>query len=60
MLGFIEWVEINRKKKANKKKNGEQYCAQGSGEKGNVDHINKVDLSNQEIQSADVHYFPEP
>ncbi len=59
MLGFIDWLQEEALKKK-RKKNGEQHNTQGSGEVGNVNYKGQVDRSNQEIQSADVHYFPEP
>lgn len=59
MLSFIEWLQSEEIQKK-RKKNGEQHNTQGSGEVGNVNHKGQADRSNQEIQSADVHYFPEP
>lgn len=59
MLGFKDWLqeEVLKKKR---KKNGEQHGNQGSGKIGDVDHQGKADRSNQEVQSADVYFFPEP
>jgi hypothetical protein len=59
MLSFIEWLQSEEIQKK-RKKNGEQYSNQGSGKSGNVDHQGEINGSNQEIQSADVHYIPEP
>ena len=59
MLSFIDWLREEAIKKK-RKKNGEQYSNQGSGKVGNVDHQGQVDRSNQEVQSADVYFFPEP
>jgi hypothetical protein len=59
MLSFIDWLREEAIKKK-RKKNGEQHSNQGSGKVGNVDHQGQVDRLNQEVQSADVHYFPEP
>ena len=59
MLGFTEWL-YNEEIQKKRKRNGEQHSNQGSGKVGDVDHQGQVDRSNQEVQSADVHYFPEP
>lgn len=59
MLCFTEWLH-NEEIQKKRKRNGEQYSNQGSGKVGDVDYQGQVDRSNQEVQSADVHYFPEP
>jgi hypothetical protein len=59
MLSFINWLNEEALKKK-RKKNGEQHGNQGSGKVGDVDHQGQADRSNQEVHSADVHYFPEP
>jgi hypothetical protein len=59
MLGFKDWVKEEALKKK-RKKDGEHHSNQGSGKIGNVDHQGQADRSNQEVHSADVHYFPEP
>ena len=59
MLSFIDWLREEAIKKK-RKKNGEQHSNQGSGKVGNVDHQGQVDRLNQEVQSADVYFFPEP
>lgn len=59
MLSFREWLrEASNKKKD--KKNGKQHNHQGSGTLGNVHHQGEADRPHQEVQSADVHFFPEP
>ena len=59
MVGFIDWLNEEAIKKK-RKKNGEQYDNQGSGKIRNVDHQGQVDRSNQEVESNNIHVFPEP
>jgi len=59
MLSFIDWLHEEALKKK-RKKNGEQHGNQGSGKVGDDNHQGQVDRANQEVHSADVHYFPEP
>lgn len=59
MLSFIEWLQSEEIQKK-RKKNGEQYSNQGSGTIRNVSYQGQTDRVNQEVQSADIHYFPEP
>jgi hypothetical protein len=58
MMGFLEWVEFNKKKKQKEEKNVGSI-SQSSKENGNVDHKGQADRFNQEIPSTVVHYFPE-
>ena len=59
MLSFINWLQEEvLKKKRNK--NGEQHGNQGAGKVGNVDQQREVNRSNQEVQSNNIHVFPEP
>ena len=59
MMGFIEWVEFNRKRKTKEQKN-EQPTHQGNAEIGNVYQQRKTAGIDPSIQSAIVHHFPEP
>jgi hypothetical protein len=59
MLSFIEWLQSEEIQKK-RKKNGEQHSNQGSGTIRNVSDQGQTDRVNQEVQSADIHYFPEP
>lgn len=59
MVGFIDWLNEEAIKKK-RKKNGEQHGNQGSGEVGDDDHQGKVDRANQEVNSNNIHVFPEP
>ena len=61
MLSFKEWLKEEAKNP--KKKKESKYVKstdQGSAEIGNVYHQRQAPRSNQEVQSAVVHYFPEP
>ena len=59
MMGFIEWVEFNRKRKTKEQKSVESTDQRGT-EVGNVDQQRKTAGIDPSIQSAIVHYFPEP
>lgn len=59
MLSFLEWLNKETLKKK-RKKNGEQHSNQGVGKVGNVYQQREVDRSHQEIQSNNIHVFPEP
>lgn len=59
MMGFIEWVEFDRKKKEKEKKN-DQSTSQGGSEVGAIYHQGKADRNNQAVSQQVVHYFPEP
>ena len=59
MLGFLEWVEYNRKKQKKERKN-EPTTYQGNGEGWNQNHQGEVDRSDQEIPSERVFVFREP
>ena len=59
MMGFMEWVEFNRKQKPKEKKIVEP-AHQGSTEVGNVDQQRKTAGIDPSIQPAVIHYFPEP
>ena len=59
MLGFLEWVEFNRKKQKKDKKN-EPTTYQGNRESGNENHQGEADRSDQAIPSERVFVFREP
>lgn len=59
MMGFIEWVHHDRKKKEKEKKN-ERSNSQTGGEVGNQIHQGEAPRNNQEIELQRVSYFPEP
>ncbi len=59
MLSFKKWLkeEVLKKKR---KKNGEQYSNQGAGKIRDDNHQGQADRANQEVQSNNIHIFPEP
>jgi hypothetical protein len=59
MRSFIGWL-TDEALKRKRKKNGEQHSNQGSGEVGNDNYQGQIDRTNQEIQSNNIHIFPEP
>ena len=59
MMGFLEWVEFNRKKKEKDKKNVGSN-SQSSQENGDVNHQRQTDRFNQEIPEPVVYRFTEP
>ena len=59
MMGFLEWVEFNRKKKDREKKN-ERSNSQTGGEVGNQIHQGEASRPHQEIELERVSCFPEP
>ena len=59
MMGFIEWVEFNRKKKEKEEKNV-RSISQSSQENGNVDHKGQANRFDQEIPEPIVYRFTEP
>ena len=59
MMGFIEWVEFNNKKKTKEKKH-ERPNGESGQENGAINHQRQADRANQEVESAVVHIFPEP
>lgn len=60
MLGFIEWVNEEEKKKKIQGKKNVQSTHQGSPEIGAIDQQGKAYGSDQAISQQVVHYFPEP
>ncbi len=59
MMGFLEWVEFNRKKKQKEEKNVRSNSQTG-GEVGSQIHQGEASRPNQEIELERVSYFPEP
>jgi len=59
MMGFLEWVEFNKKKKQKEEKNVGSI-SQSSQENGNVDHKRQADRFDQEIPEPIVYRFSEP
>lgn len=59
MMGFLEWVEFNKKKKQKEEKNVGSI-SQASSKNGNVDIKGQVDRFDQEIPEPIVYRFTEP
>ncbi len=59
MMGFLEWVEFNRKKKEKERKNVRSNSQTG-GEVGNQIYQGEASRPHQEIEPERVSYFPEP
>ena len=59
MMGFLEWVEFNKKKKQKEEKNV-RSISQSSKEDGIVDHKRQADQFDQEIPEPIVYRFTEP
>ena len=59
MMGFIEWVEFQSKRKTKEKKNV-QSTDQGSSEIRHVDQQGKTAGFDPTINPTNIHYLPEP
>ena len=59
MMGFLEWVEFNKKKKQKEEKNVGSISQAGS-ENRNVDIKGQADRFDQEIPEPIVYRFTEP
>lgn len=59
MLGFLEWVEFNRRKQKKERKN-EPATYQGNGEGRDQNYKGEIDRSDQEIPSERIFVFREP
>jgi hypothetical protein len=59
MMGFIEWVHHERKRKEKEEKNVRSNSQTG-GEVGSQIHQGETSRPNQEIELERVSYFPEP
>lgn len=60
MMGFIEWVHHERKRKENEEKKNVRSNSQTGGEVGGQIHQGEASRPNQEIELERVSYFPEP
>lgn len=58
MMGFLEWVEFNRKKKEKDKKNV-GYISQAGSKNGDVNHQRQADRFDQEISEPIIYRFTE-
>jgi hypothetical protein len=58
-MGFLEWVEFNKKKKQKEEKNVGSISQAGS-KNGNVDHQGQANRFDQEIPEPIVYRFTEP
>lgn len=59
MMGFMEWIAFNSKRKVKETK-GVKSTYQGSPEVGHEHQQGKTAGIDPSIQPAVVHYFPEP
>jgi hypothetical protein len=59
MMGFLEWVEFNKKKKQKEEKNVGSISQAGS-KNGNINHQGQADRFDQEIPEPIVYRFTEP
>ena len=60
MLSFKEWLAENKFNPFQKRRKNEQSNNQRTGEVGALDQQRQATRPNQEVQSANVHVFPEP
>jgi len=60
MLSFKEWLAENKFNPFQKRRKNEQSNNQRTGEVGALDQQGQAPRPNQEVQSADIHFFPEP
>ena len=60
MMGFIEWVDHERKRKEKEEKKNVRSNSQTGGEVGSQIHQGETSRPNQEIELERVSYFPEP
>jgi hypothetical protein len=60
MMGFIEWVHHERKRKEKEEKKNVRSNSQTGGEVGSQIYQGETPRSNQEIEPERVSYFPEP
>lgn len=58
MMGFLEWVEFNKKRKQKEEKNVGSISQAGSKNR-NVDHQGQANRFDQEIPEPIVHRFTE-
>ena len=60
MLSFKEWLKEQKINLIKKRRKDEQSNNQRTGEIWTVDQQGQTPRPNQEVQSADIHFFPEP
>ena len=60
MLSFKEWLIEKKFNPFQKRRKNEQSNNQRTGEVGTLDQQRQAPRPNQEIQSTDIHFFPEP
>jgi len=60
MMGFIEWVHHERKRKEKEEKKNVRSNSQTGGEVGNQILKGETPRLNQEIELERISYFPEP
>ncbi len=60
MMGFIEWVNHERKRKEKEEKKNVRSNSQTGGEVGNQILQGETSRLNQEIELERISYFPEP
>ena len=60
MLSFKEWLTENQINPFKKRRKDEQSSNQRTGEVRTVHHQRQAPRPNQEVQSTNVHVFPEP
>lgn len=60
MMGFIEWVHHERKRKEKEEKKNVRSNSQTGGEVRSQIHQGETSRPNQEIELERVSYFPEP
>lgn len=60
MLSFKEWLIENQINPFKKRRKNEQSSNQRTGEVRTVHQQRQAPRPNQEVQSANVHVFPEP
>ena len=60
MMGFIEWVHHEKKRKEKEEKKNVRSNSQTGGEVGSQIHQGEASRPNQEIELERISYFPEP
>ncbi len=60
MLSFKEWLKEQKINLIKKRRKDEQSNNQRTGEIWTVDQQGQTPRPNQEVQSTDIHFFPEP
>lgn len=59
MMGFMEWVEFNRKKKEKEKKN-ERSASQAGQQNGGVNHQGEATRADTQEPRETIRIFPVP